>query len=360
MSLWVDKHRPKTLDALDYHTPLASNMKRMVASGDFPHMLFYGPSGAGKKTRVMALLRQLHGPSVEKLKVEARTFKFGSGSVSTDLTLVCSQHHIELNPSDAGIRDREVVQELIKEIAQAAPILTGSSSGGAPSAPAFKVVVLNEVERLSKPAQHGLRRTMEKYTATCRLILVCNNPCKVIAPIRSRCLCFRVAAPSHDEVASVLQSVATKEGLKLPAELALRISHSCERNLRRSILTLEACKVQQYPFSDTQPVQLPDWQLFISHVADEVLQEQSPKQLLKVRSKLYELLSNCIPPDLIMRYLTVALLKKIPVPLRHQTLHFAAQFEHRMQAGSKPIFHIEAFLARFMSIAKTAATGGRR
>tara|TARA_B110001452_G_scaffold212370_1_gene182961 strand:- start:216 stop:1292 length:1077 start_codon:yes stop_codon:yes gene_type:complete len=358
MALWVDKHRPKTLDALDHHKPLAANMKRMVASGDFPHMLFYGPSGAGKKTRVMALLRQLHGPSVEKLKVEARSFKFGSSSTTTDLTLVSSSHHVELNPSDAGIRDREVVSELIKEIAQAAPIITGG--GASAAAPPFKVVVLNEVERLSKPAQHALRRTMEKYTSTCRLVLVCNNPCKVIAPIRSRCLCFRIAAPTHDEVASVLQSVANKEGLKLPSELALRISTSCERNLRRSILTLEACKVQQYPFSETQHVQLPDWQLFINAVADEVLQEQSPKQLLKVRGKLYELLSNCIPADLIMRYLTVALLKKVPVPIRHQTVHFAALFEARMQAGSKPIFHLEAFLARFMSIIKQHSTGGRR
>jgi len=358
--LWVDKHRPKTLDALDYHKPLATNMKRMVASGDFPHMLFYGPSGAGKKTRVMALLRQLHGPSVEKLKVEARTFKFGSSSTTTDLTLVTSAHHIELNPSDAGIRDREVVQELIKEIASSAPIITGArEDGSAAPPPAFKVVVLNEVERLSKPAQHGLRRTMEKYSATCRLILVCNNPCKVIAPIRSRCLCFRIAAPSHEEVASVLQSVATKEGLKLPNELAMRISASCERNLRRSVLTLEACKVQQYPFSDAQPVQLPDWQLFINAIADEVLHEQSPKQLLKVRGKLYELLANCIPADLVMCYLTKALVKKVPPQIKHQTLHWAAQFEHRMQAGSKPIFHIEAYLARFMSIAKQASTNRR-
>jgi replication factor C subunit 3/5 len=176
-----------------------------------------------------------------------------------------------------------VVQELIKEIASSAPIITAPKDGSAPAPPAFKVVVLNEVERLSKPAQHGLRRTMEKYSATCRLILVCNNPCKVIAPIRSRCLCFRIAAPTHEEIASVLQSVATKEGLKLPHELAMRISASCERNLRRSILTLESCKVQQYPFSDSQPVQLPDWQLFINAIADEVLFEQSPKQLLKAR-----------------------------------------------------------------------------
>lgn len=61
-------------------------------------------------------------------------------------------------------------------------------------------MVLNEVDKLSKEAQHGLRRTMEKYMATCRLILCCNSTCKVIEPVRSRCLMVRVPAPSVEEV----------------------------------------------------------------------------------------------------------------------------------------------------------------
>ena len=63
-----------------------------------------------------------------------------------------------------------------------------------------KVVVLNEVDSLSRNAQAGLRRTMEKYTGSCRLILCCENSGRIIPPIRSRCLCIRIAAPTPLEV----------------------------------------------------------------------------------------------------------------------------------------------------------------
>lgn len=160
-------------------------------AGDIPHMLFYGPSGAGKKTRVMALLRSIYGAGVEKVccdsklngshagvyaswsvharlhidvaaaiyailtydalspdggtvllyhpyaapaalaalgegfgfpkltvsllrhwlqvKLEHRPFKTPSGK-AIEMTTVASNYHIEINPGDAGIYDRFVVQ----------------------------------------------------------------------------------------------------------------------------------------------------------------------------------------------------------------------------------------------------------
>ena len=85
---------------------------------------------------------------------------------------------MKVNPSDVGIYDRVVIQELIKTVASAQQIHVPSSNDSNGPAP-FKVVVITEVDRLSKDAQHALRRTMEKYMATCRIILMANSTSKV-------------------------------------------------------------------------------------------------------------------------------------------------------------------------------------
>lgn len=65
--LWVDKYRPHTFDKFILHRDVADHMKKLVATGDCPHTLFYGPPGAGKKTLVMALLREIYGAPAEKV-----------------------------------------------------------------------------------------------------------------------------------------------------------------------------------------------------------------------------------------------------------------------------------------------------
>lgn len=201
-----------------------------MQSGELPHLLVYGPSGAGKKTRIMCILREMYGSGADKLRVEHMSFTVSHDShhpitVTTYLMLctqtpskkkleistISSNYHIEVNPSDAGIHDSVVVQELLKQVAQnqtldashksfrgehARRVCAWESFSQSPCA----VVLLTEVEHLTKNAQHALRRTMEKYSSSCRLILSCTSTSKVIPAIRSRCLGVRMAAPSIQEV----------------------------------------------------------------------------------------------------------------------------------------------------------------
>lgn len=197
--LWVDKYRPSRLEDLSYHEDITGRLQSLAANPEsMPHLFVYGPNGSGKKTRINALLRALYGPGAEKLKLDKRTFTTPTNR-TVEINMITSNYHIELSPGDAGLNDRFVVQDVIKEIASNKNIVN-TAEGKTSAAPEFKTVVLVEVDRLSRQAQAALRRTMEKYASTCRLILCCNNQSKVIEPVRSRCLGIRVASPTEDEV----------------------------------------------------------------------------------------------------------------------------------------------------------------
>ncbi len=289
------------------------------------------------------------------MKLEHRSIKVNS-SKTIEITSIGSNYHIECNPSDCGNNDRYVIQEVIKEIASHsnisfnAPAASSSSS----NSKQFKVVVLTEADRLSKQAQAGLRRTMEKYSAQCRIILMCNSPSKIIEPLRSRCLSIRVPAATNDEITDIITAIGRKENITITRELAMKISIASDRNMRRALLMFESMRVQAGTtiLADDTPIQLPDWEIYIVKLARDVMSEQSPTKLILARDMLYELLTNCIPADVIIQTLTREFMKALDDTLKHEVAHWAAYYEHRIRLGSKEIFHLEAFLAKFMAIYK--------
>ncbi|KAG7451313.1 P-loop containing nucleoside triphosphate hydrolase protein [Guyanagaster necrorhizus] len=344
MSLWVDQYRPRALDDLHYHQGLSTCLKALAASGDFPHMLFYGPSGAGKKTRITCTLRQLFGPGVEKLKIDQRVFLTPSRR-KVEVNLVQSNFHIEITPSEAGSYDRVVIQELLKEIAQTQQVDLNAKQR-------FKVVIINEADSLSRDAQAALRRTMEKYMSNMRIILCANSTSRLIAPIKSRCLLMRVAAPSREEMQSVMQYVSKRAGFDLPPEAGDKIIDDSGGNLRKAILVLEALKMQSPDLSGPLAIAKPDWETYCHKVADMIISEQSPARVMEVRQKLYELLSHCIPPTVILKTIAERVVDRVDEAIKTDIMHWAAIYEVRMRIGSKKIYHLEAWVVKVMSIYK--------
>ena len=200
--IWIEKYRPSNLSEVVGQTPVTSRLKNYVKERSMPHLLFAGPAGTGKTTCALALAKEIFGE--------------------------LWKHNLhELNASDE--RGIDVVRGKIKEFARTAPL---GEDG-------FKIIFLDEADALTGAAQAALRRTMEKYSRTCRFVMSCNFSSKIIDPIQSRCAVFRFRPLKAEDVERYLKFVAVKEELKIDKEAYESLTYLAQGDLRRAINGLQ-------------------------------------------------------------------------------------------------------------------------
>eukprot|EP00921_Rhytidocystis_pertsovi_P016296 GHVQ01025765.1.p1 GENE.GHVQ01025765.1~~GHVQ01025765.1.p1 ORF type:complete len:173 (-),score=8.42 GHVQ01025765.1:445-963(-) len=105
--LWTDKHSPRRLDQFICHQSIQKLLEEHVKSGKdgtIPHLLFYGPPGGGKKTRIMALIREIFGDKVDKISTDSYVLK----DSNVEMAVTQSNHHVH---SKLGVSEIVVNRE---------------------------------------------------------------------------------------------------------------------------------------------------------------------------------------------------------------------------------------------------------
>ncbi len=147
----------------------------------------------------------------------------GTGKTSTGKAI--GAHYgslLDLNGSDdKGI---DVVRGKIKTRAR-----TASITGGP------QVILLDEFEEMTNPAQSALKRVLEDYEDNCIFILCTNNINKVIEPIRSRCegSTYYMGPLSREDLEMLLADVCETMGHTFTedeTDRIIRLSRGLPRN----------------------------------------------------------------------------------------------------------------------------------
>ncbi|KAH0486157.1 MAG: uncharacterized protein KVP18_002385 [Porospora cf. gigantea A] len=339
--LWIDKHQPLAFGSMTCHRDLNQRLEFIARTRSIPHLLFYGPSGGGKGTRIMALLRELYGLKVNA--VSEQTLKVDGGKA--EVSVISSLYHTQISISDLGTKDRLYLQTAVKNMAShcGSSLLTGDSGTGTPT---YRVLVIREAEALSFGAQAALRRTMERFTKTCRIIMHCEELANIIPSLRSRCHCIRVPLPSEPEVCQVLASVWQQEQCSTTLQnMIADIAKASGRDLRNALLLLEEAAVRNV--KNVKQIRDVPWEAQCGSIAQKISSQPSVKTLLEVREMLYEMWVSCIPSQdvlvkLMLRFL--GLFKTDPL-LRLNIVKAAQHYSHSLHTGSKDIWHLEAFIA---------------
>ncbi|MCW4022907.1 MAG: replication factor C small subunit [archaeon] len=201
--MWAEKYRPKSLNNIINQKEIVDRLKSFAKAKNVPHCIFAGPPGTGKTTAALCLARDLYGDRYR-------------------------EYMMELNASDE--RGIKMVRETVKTFARTRSI------GEIP----FKILILDEADNMTSDAQQALRRTMERFTETCRFIMIANYSGKIIDPLQSRCAPFRFSYLSQVDQNRYLQNIIDKEDIKILDEGYDAIFEVSQGDLRRATNTIQA------------------------------------------------------------------------------------------------------------------------
>ena len=304
---------------------------------NFQHLIIYGALNIDKEYLVNLLLEKIYGKNSIELKDIEYTIN-GYGNTKTKVNIKQSKYHIIIEPNSNGF-DKYLIQEIIQNYAKTEllNILKYKKL--------FKVVVINKLDNLSYYAQASLRRTMEKYSDSCKFIFICDQLSKIIEPIRSRCILIRTGLPTNEQIFETLLKVADIEKINLSLEDFKEIIDKSENKVNQALWLLE---LKKYNISYEK-----NWSNLIDTIVSFILNKKNYNNkkffniMKKIREIFYNLFITNIPTQTIIRLLMTKLLENIEnLQLKVNVIEITSIFELRLSQGTRHIIHLEAYIIR--------------
>ena len=193
--LWTEKYRPNNVEDYVFRDDAQKHqIENWVKEGALPHLLFSGAPGTGKTTLAKVLLAEL-------------------GVMDLDI--------LEINASNENSVD--TIRTKITNFSSALPF--GD----------YKYVLLDEADYITPNGQAALRGVMETYHASCRFILTCNYPNRVIPALHSRCQGFHIEKLDVTEFTARIATIGITEGVELDLDTLDTYVQANYPDLRKAI-----------------------------------------------------------------------------------------------------------------------------
>jgi replication factor C small subunit len=318
--MWVEKYRPKTLNEVVGLKDIVDSLKAFMRNPkSMPHLMLAGIPGTGKTTVALCIAHELYGPNLKSFT-------------------------LELNASDE--RGIDTVRERVKDFSR----YSRAGFGNVP----FALIILDECDQMTGPAQTALRRIMETSSRTSRFILICNQSSKIIEPIQSRCAIFRFSRLDKAAMKEQLQCIAKKENVNLLPEAAERIVDFSEGDLRHAINALQTAAAYKDGLVDEKTVSI-----VIGEASPMQVQKMIRKALygdfIEARKVMYEIMGSYgFSGSEIIRQVQREIFKMsdLTPEQKAEISNLIGEYDYRLTQGANSDIQLSALLAQFAKFGK--------
>lgn len=223
--LWIERYRPDSFSGILGQENVIRHMESFAGSGTVPHLLLAGPHGTGKSSALCCLAEELYGERKrENVSIIDAGTLFSQG-----------KNYLEKSEQYSHIYRKD--ESLLSNFKNIVRFFAGQK----PLDHEFRILAIEDAGMMTREAQQGLRRIMERYSATCRFIFCTSNPSAILPAITSRCLLLHFGALGEDVILERLHLILEKESLADSCDrddLEL-IAHASGGDMRKAIMLLQ-------------------------------------------------------------------------------------------------------------------------
>lgn len=213
---WVEKYRPSTFDEIVLEDINRSMLKNIIDSDSFPNLLLYGPPGTGKTTTIINLVKNY----------QERYNQINKGLM------------IHLNASDE--RGIDTIRNQISQFVHSKALFSDG----------LKIVILDEVDYMTKNAQQALKYLLQDFRPNVRFCLICNYISRIDDSLQNELLHLRFNQLPKEKIVQFLSTINVSESLNASTETLNSIQRLFKSDIRSMINymqsnqdRLDKCKV---------------------------------------------------------------------------------------------------------------------
>ena len=295
-SPWVEKYRPTKFDDIVLDPTNRSIMESALKQNYFPNLLLYGPPGTGKTTTIINLVNE---------------YQDAKGQRNKGLM-------IHLNASDE--RGIDIIRAQINQFVNTSPLFGNGT----------KFVILDEVDYMTKNAQHALKYLLQQFNNNVRFCLICNYISRIDEALQNEFVRLRFNQLPSDDIIRFLSAINSAEGLNYSEE----ILHSIQRLYKSDIRSMINYMQSNQDLSESARVIDGDtWEKLTKCLLDKRIEDTH--LLLNIISSEYNIDTRSIIKD----YLNYIIRYRSEF-ITHKFLKFA---EFIMHQGDANISHIKSY-----------------